>query len=81
MKVRLVDIAAGEELLVAKCLRCPTAFAVAAVSKEYSGMVEARCFDCDAVLAFYTSKRGDSRAIWALESVEKETGALRSAAV
>ena len=76
MKVRFVEITTGEELLLTKCAQCSTGFAVAAMSKTYSGMLEARCFDCDNLIGFYTSKHGENRTTWALAAVEKQTGPL-----
>ena len=74
MKVRFVEITTGEELLLSKCNHCNTGFAVAAMSKTYSGMIEAKCFDCDSTLDFYTSRNGNDRKIWSLDRVETEKG-------
>ena len=78
MKVRFVEITTGEELLISKCQNCTTGFAVAAMSKTYSGMLEAKCFDCDSTLDFYASKQGADRKIWALDRVETQKGPLAS---
>ncbi len=78
MKVRFVEITTGEELLLSKCIHCNTGFAVAAMSKTYSGMIEAKCFDCDSILDFYTSRQGNDRKIWALDRVETEKGPIAS---
>ncbi|MSQ31866.1 MAG: hypothetical protein EXR59_01310 [Dehalococcoidia bacterium] len=81
MKVRFVEITTGEELLLSKCNHCNTGFAVAAMSKSYSGMIEAKCFDCDSTLDFYTSRQGTDRKIWVLDRVETEKGPIASTAV
>ncbi len=78
MKVRFVEITTGEELLLSKCNHCNTGFAVAAMSKTYSGMIEAKCFDCDSTLDFYTSRQGTDRKIWSLDRVETEKGPIAS---
>ncbi len=78
MKVRFVEITTGEELLLSKCNHCNTGFAVAAMSKTYSGMIEAKCFDCDSTLDFYTSRNGNDRKIWSLDRVETEKGPVAS---
>ncbi len=76
MRVRFVEITTGEELLITKCPQCAGGFAVAAMSKGYSGMLEAKCFDCDTAVAFYTSRQGADRKIWALGGVETVKGPL-----
>jgi hypothetical protein len=81
MRIRFIEITSGEELLITKCQRCNTGFAVAAMSKTYSGMLEARCFDCDASVDFYTSKQGADRKVWALAGVELQRGPLAGASV
>ena len=80
MKVRFVEITTGEELLISKCSRCNTGFAVAAMSKTYSGMIEAKCFDCDSDQDFYTSRQGEVRKVWSLDRVETEKGPLVTSA-
>ncbi len=78
MKVRFVEITTGEELLISKCNQCNTGFAVSAMSKTYSGMLEAKCFDCDTSQDFYTSRQGTERKIWSLDRVETQKGPLAS---
>ena len=81
MRVRFIEITSGEELLITKCQSCKTGFAVAALSKTYSGMLEAKCFDCDSVLDFYTSSQGPDRKVWALHGVEMQEGPLATAEI